>query len=120
MSHTLTSKEQSLAKIFSDVTDGELQKDITGCIYEKGSLVKGPPARYRLVLRERHREFFRDHVQHENGQQVLAQLNTVLPDAHRSWPYGQWTQLLATEGQRHHLCCVAGQPAQQPAGVWTV
>lgn len=44
-----------------------MQADITSCIYEKGSLVKGTQARYRLSLRERDREFFRQLVQHEDG-----------------------------------------------------
>ena len=53
------------------VGDDELQKDITGCIYEKGSLVKGTQARYRLLLRERDRDFFR---------------NTAARTACRRWP----------------------------------
>jgi len=77
----LTTLTLLLSAIRATVGDDELQKDITGCIYEKGSLVKGTQARYRLLLRERDRDFFRQYVQHENGMQALAQLNTVLPDA---------------------------------------
>lgn len=77
----LTTLTLLLSAIRATVGDDELQKDITGCIYEKGSLVKGTQARYRLLLRERDRDFFRQYVQHENGLQSLAQLNTVLPDA---------------------------------------
>jgi hypothetical protein len=77
----LTTLTLLLSAIRSAVDDDELQKDITGCIYEKGSLVKGLPARYRLLLRERDREFFRQYVQHENGLQDLTHLTTVLPDA---------------------------------------
>lgn len=77
----LTTLTLLLSAIRATVGDGELQKDITGCIYEKGSLVKGTQARYRLLLRERDRDFFRQYVQHENGLQALTQLNTVLPDA---------------------------------------
>lgn len=77
----LTTLTLLLSAIRASVTDADLQKDITGCIYEKGSLVRALPARYRLVLRERDREFFRDHVQHEDGFQKLVQLNTLLPDA---------------------------------------
>lgn len=77
----LTTLTLLLSAIRATVGDDELQKDITGCIYEKGSLVKGTQARYRLLLRERDRDFFRQYVQHENGLQALAQLNTVLPDA---------------------------------------
>lgn len=77
----LTTLTLLLSAIRAIVEDDELQKDITSCIYEKGSLVKGTQARYRLLLRERDRGFFRQYVQHENGLQTLAQLNTVLPDA---------------------------------------
>ncbi|ADX43940.1 protein of unknown function DUF262 [Paracidovorax avenae ATCC 19860] len=77
----LTTLTLLLSVIRSLVSDDEVQKDITACIYEKGSLVKGTQARYRLLLRERDRDFFRQYVQHENGLQALAQFNTVLPDA---------------------------------------
>lgn len=77
----LTTLTLLLSAIRATVGDDELQKDITGCIYEKGSLVKGTQARYRLLLRERDRDFFRQYVQHENGLHVLAQLHTLLPDA---------------------------------------
>lgn len=77
----LTTLTLLLSAIRAAVGDGELQKDITGCIYEKGSLVKGTQARYRLLVRERDRDFFRQYVQHEGGLHALAQLNTVLPDA---------------------------------------
>lgn len=77
----LTTLTLLLSAIRATVGDDELQKDITGCIYEKGSLVKGTQARYRLLLRERDRDFFRQYVQHENGLQALAQVNTPLPDA---------------------------------------
>lgn len=77
----LTTLTLLLSAIRTTVGGDELQKDITGCIYEKGSLVKGTQARYRLLLRERDRDFFRQYVQHENGLQALAQVTTVLPDA---------------------------------------
>lgn len=77
----LTTLTLLLSAIRATVGHEELQKDITGCIYEKGNLVKGTQARYRLSLRERDRDFFRQYVQHENGLQALTQLSTVLPDA---------------------------------------
>lgn len=77
----LTTLTLLLSAIRATVCDEEVQKDITACIYEKGSLVKGTQARYRLLLRDRDRDFFRQYVQHENGLQALAQLNTILPDA---------------------------------------
>lgn len=77
----LTTLTLLLSAIRATVSDEDLQKDITGCIYEKGSLVKGTQARYRLLVRDRDRDFFRQYVQHENGLQALALVNTVLPDA---------------------------------------
>lgn len=77
----LTTLTLLLSAIRATVGDTDVQKDITSCIYEKGSIVKGTQARYRLSLRDRDRDFFRTHVQHENGLQALAQLNTNLPDA---------------------------------------
>lgn len=77
----LTTLTLLLSAIRATVSDDEVQKDITACIYEKGSLVRGTQARYRLLLRERDRDFFRQYVQHENGLEGLAQLNTVLPDS---------------------------------------
>ncbi len=77
----LTTLTLLLSAIRATVNDEDWQKDITGCIYEKGNLVKGTQARYRLLLRERDRDFFRQYIQHENGLQGLAQVNTMLPDA---------------------------------------
>jgi hypothetical protein len=77
----LTTLTLLLSAIRATVNNVEMQSDITSCIYEKGSLVKGTQPRYRLSLRERDREFFRQYVQHENGLQTLTQLNALLPDA---------------------------------------
>lgn len=41
--------------------------DITGIIYERGSTILGTHDRYRLSLRERDREFFKEHIQKEDG-----------------------------------------------------
>ena len=77
----LTTLTLLLSAIRATLENEDWQKDITGCIYEKGNLVKATQARYRLLLRERDRDFFRQYVQHENGLSDLAQLNSVLPDA---------------------------------------
>ena len=77
----LTTLTLLLSVIRALVADINLQKDITGCVYEKGNLVKGTSARYRLSLRERDCAFFRKYVQHEDGVQELMGLNTTLPDA---------------------------------------
>lgn len=77
----LTTLTLLLSAIRATVGSPAMQADITGCIYEKGNLVKGTQARYRLSLRERDRDFFREHVQHEGGLPTLALLETKLPDA---------------------------------------
>lgn len=77
----LTTLTLLLSAIRASVTDAAMQSDITSCIYEKGNLVKGTQARYRLSLRERDRDFFRQYVQHENGQLKLIELTSQLPDA---------------------------------------
>ncbi len=77
----LTTLTLLLSAIRAAVTDSGVQSDITGCIYERGNLVKGTQARYRLSLRERDRAFFREHVQHEDGFARLTALTAPLPDA---------------------------------------
>ncbi|MGV8803448.1 MAG: DUF4357 domain-containing protein [Polaromonas sp.] len=77
----LTTLTLLLSAIRATVQDTAMQADITSCIYEKGSLVKGTQERYRLSLRERDRKFFRQYVQHEGALKTLASLNANLPDA---------------------------------------
>lgn len=77
----LTTLTLLLSAVRATVHDAAVQSGITKRIYEHGDVVSATQARYRLLLRERDRDFFRQYVQHENGLQALAQLNTVLPDA---------------------------------------
>ncbi|MFY3386714.1 DUF4357 domain-containing protein [Paracidovorax sp. MALMAid1276] len=77
----LTTLTLLLSAVRATVHDAAVQAGITKRIYEHGDVVSATQARYRLLLRERDRDFFRQYVQHENGLQALAQLNTVLPDA---------------------------------------
>lgn len=77
----LTTLTLLLSAIRATVHDAAVQTGITKRIYEHGDVVSATKARYRLSLRERDRDFFRQYVQHENGLQALAQLNTPLPDA---------------------------------------
>lgn len=77
----LTTLTLLLSAIRATVQDPAVQTGITKRIYEHGDVVSATQARYRLSLRERDRDFFREYVQHENGLQTLAQLNAVLPDA---------------------------------------
>lgn len=49
--------------------------DITKYIYEKGDLIERTPNRYRLKLRGRDEEFFRQYIQDEKGLDGLFQLD---------------------------------------------
>lgn len=77
----LTTLTLLLSAVRATVQDVAVQNGITKRIYEHGDVVSATQARYRLSLRERDRDFFRQYVQHENGLQALAQLTTNLPDA---------------------------------------
>jgi hypothetical protein len=77
----LTTLTLLLSAIRATVQDAAVQSGITKRIYEHGDVVSATHARYRLLLRERDRDFFRDYVQHENGLDALDKLNTLLPDA---------------------------------------
>lgn len=77
----LTTLTLLLSAVRATVHDVAVQTGITKRIYEHGDVVSATQARYRLLLRDRDREFFRQYVQHEGGMQSLALLNTKLPDA---------------------------------------
>lgn len=77
----LTTLTLLLSAVRATVQDAAVQAGITKRIYEHGDVVSATQARYRLLLRERDRDFFRQYVQHENGLHALAQISTVLPDA---------------------------------------
>lgn len=77
----LTTLTLLLSAIRATVQDAAVQTGITKRIYEHGDVVSATQARYRLSLRERDRDFFRQYVQHEGGLQTLVQLITPLPDA---------------------------------------
>ncbi|MFO1496606.1 MAG: DUF262 domain-containing protein [Lysobacterales bacterium] len=76
----LTTLTLLLSAIRASVKDTEVQKGVTKRIYEHGDVVSATQARYRLSLRERDRDFFRQYVQHEDGLSKLLQLNNVLSD----------------------------------------
>ena len=77
----LTTLTLLLSAIRGLLNDAAIQSDITSHIYEKGCIAKGTQARYRLSLRERDRDFFRQYVQHEDGLLALIKLTNQLPDA---------------------------------------
>lgn len=77
----LTTLTLLLSAIRASVENPAVQAGITKRIYEQGDVVSAVPARYRLSLRERDRDFFRQHVQHEDGLARLVALTTNLPDS---------------------------------------
>ena len=77
----LTTLTLLLSAIRATVQDSSVQTGITKRIYEHGDVVSATQARYRLSLRERDRNFFRQYMQHEGGLKTLAALNAKLPDA---------------------------------------
>lgn len=77
----LTTLTLLLSAIRATVKDASMQVGITKRIYEHGDVVTATPARYRLSLRDRDRDFFRQYVQHEGGIDALVALNQKLPDA---------------------------------------
>lgn len=77
----LTTLTLLLSAIRASVQDLAVQTGISKRIYEHGDVVSAAQARYRLSLRERDRDFFRQYVQHENGLSQLIELTNQLPDA---------------------------------------
>ncbi|MGH1449662.1 MAG: DUF4357 domain-containing protein [Pseudomonadaceae bacterium] len=77
----LTTLTLLLSAIRATVQSAEVRGGITKRIYEMGDVVSATEASYRLSMRERDRDFFREYVQHEDGLAKLAALNKVLPDA---------------------------------------
>ena len=68
----LTTLTLLLSAIRASVQDSAVQTGVTKRIYEHGDVVSATQARYRLSLRERDRDFFRQYVQHEDGMAVGA------------------------------------------------
>ena len=77
----LTTLTLLLACIRATVQDDAVRKGITKRIYEQGDVVTATENHYRVSLRERDRQFFRDFVQHEGGIEKLAALNDMLSDS---------------------------------------
>lgn len=70
----LTSLTILLAVLRAKVQD-KYAEELTKFIYEKGDLIVGTPNRYRLELRERDKEFFRQYIQDEKGLEALFQID---------------------------------------------
>jgi hypothetical protein len=79
----LTTLTLLLAAIRAKASKDEVKKGITKRIYEAGDVVAAVSARYRLSLRERDREFFREYVQHDDGLDKLLALTNIQSDSQR-------------------------------------
>ena len=55
--------------------------DITKMLYEKKSRIRRTPSRYRLTVRQRDKDFFRNYIQNEGGIKELEELNEFLSDS---------------------------------------
>lgn len=77
----LTTLTLLLSCVRAVVQDENVRRGITRRIYEQGDIVSATENHYRLSLRERDRQFFRDRVQHEGGVDVLVQGDDTLPDS---------------------------------------
>lgn len=77
----LTTLTLLLSAIRASIADDKVKSGITKRIYEHGDVVTATENHYRLSLRERDRDFFRQYVQHEGGIETLAALNDKLPDS---------------------------------------
>lgn len=77
----LTTLTLLLSAIRASIADSKIKDGITKRIYEQGDVVAATSNHYRLTLRERDRDFFRQYVQHENGIETLIMLTSQLPDS---------------------------------------
>lgn len=77
----LTTLTLLLSAIRASISAPQVKVGITKRIYEQGDIVTATENHYRLSLRERDRDFFREYVQHEDGIEKLIALNNKLPDS---------------------------------------
>lgn len=77
----LTTLTLLLACIRAVVQDESVRVGITKRIYDQGDIVSATENHYRLTLRERDLQFFRERVQHEGGLEKLVASDEALPDS---------------------------------------
>ncbi|MGI0486402.1 DUF262 domain-containing protein [Pantanalinema rosaneae CENA516] len=71
-----------LLSVLRETVPEEVAKALTAYLYEKGNVIRATPNRYRLTLRDRDAQFFREHIQDEGGLSKLANLkDAILPDS---------------------------------------
>jgi Protein of unknown function DUF262/Protein of unknown function (DUF1524) len=79
----LTTLTLLLAAIRANI-DIKLRSNITKRLYEEGDPLTGTDDRFRLTLRERDAEFFKQYVQKENGFENLLKLESALTDSRKN------------------------------------
>lgn len=77
----LTTLTLLLSAIRAHVSDAKARGGLSKLIYEQGDVILNTANHYRLTLRERDRDFFREYVQHEGGIDNLVALDKTLPDS---------------------------------------
>ncbi|PJJ99186.1 hypothetical protein CO641_06215 [Lysobacteraceae bacterium NML91-0213] len=77
----LTTLTLLLACVRAVTQNESVRQGITACVYQKGNIVAATENNYRLTLRERDLEFFRERVQHEGGIETLVAGDEDLPDS---------------------------------------
>lgn len=77
----LTTLTLLLSAIRASISDSHVKAGLTKRIYEQGDVVTATANHYRLSLRERDLNFFRNFVQHEGGIEKLAANSEILPDS---------------------------------------
>lgn len=77
----LTTITLLLSAIRAKVNDTKARNGISKLIYEHGDIILNTGNHYRLTLRERDKDFFREYVQHEDGMDKLIALNDKISDS---------------------------------------
>lgn len=74
-----------LLAVLRTLLPNAIANELTTYLYQKGKLVAVSSNVYRLTLRERDAQFFKDYIQDENGINRLKELNTAkLPDTYKN------------------------------------
>ncbi|HEX7339617.1 MAG TPA: DUF4357 domain-containing protein [Rhodanobacteraceae bacterium] len=80
----LTTLTLLLSAIRANVSHGKARDGLSRLIYEPGDIILNTDNHYRLALRDRDREFFRDYVQQDDGITRLVAMDSRLPDSRHS------------------------------------
>jgi len=81
----LTTLTILLAVLRASISDNELIRELTPYLYQKGGMFSQKPTLYRLSLRKRDEEFFKENIQDEGGIDKLKNLNSAeISDSQRN------------------------------------